>query len=1205
MTDGYRILRFDETERLNEDGSNWNFWKTRIEPNLIGAKLWPYISGEFPRPTVSDAEKLLKWREANAQALATILMNIAPNVQAGLDCSSVKAAWDCLEDRYAWTDPIAQNLAHTRLQTKKFVDGSTETLPGHIAELRRMREACGGLGLNITEAQFSGIITLSMPTPSWDPVIGTLGGILDSKVIISRLCTEWNRRQGLSANTKESNTVFQASSKTSSKCENCNRLGHTKVQCWGKGGGREGQYPEWWRGKKDSRTSNSVNAVTETPIVWAYGSSGQPDIWFADSAATVHVSPNREDFTSYHKYDSNRSIKAFGNNTVDGVGEGDVLADLEHKGKTTRIQLTRVMHVPAAESKILSLRVLDQKGFESRIIGGRVRILRNEEILTEASVGGDLYEVKMKIIPPRDNIMAAVKRDASVTDLATWHRRLGHLGDSMLKKLVNSGIVKGMDVSNSDLHGICETCILGKMDEKPFETRTSRDPLLFGTLHADLIGPMSPEARWTHAKFCLVVNDDCSGFGFVFNLKHKDETVKALIDLDKAIETKFRQRVHTLRTDNGGEFLNHELQSHCRDRGITISTSVAYNPEMNGRAERRNRTLVEGARTMLKDSELGKDLWAEAISTHVYIRNRCPSSILPNHVTPYERVFGLAPSINHFRVFGSKCFIKVPDENRSKLDDKAKECRLIGFEGDSIYVVVDMDRKKLRTRNAIFVEGKAARNGNTGSSLEFPSQPANFNEENTGTSDESEEQRRRTRSEVWGTDPTRRSERISNKVLITRNTSNVPEIKIPKAYNDAISMPEGKLWKDAMDYELTKLKEMDTWSEVDQADVPQEAQILPGMWVHIVKTLESGDLKFRSRWVVRGDKQKTNLSLSDTFAPVSRISSLRILLALATIKDMRVFAWDVDSAYLHGKIDHDIYIKFPDGYDIPGKVGKLNKALYGLPEAVRVWREDLEDKLKSLGFVHLGSDTGVFLNRSLTGFTAIDTHVDDGTGICSSEEEESKLKAGIQKFYKIKEKDTSKPFKVLGILVTRDTHRGTLKMSQSDYIDSILQRFNMTDCNPVVTPVDKGSHLQNTESAAYESEKTYQALIGSLTYAAMSTRPDIGYITQYLSQANKNPTQRDWNAAKRVLRYLKGTKDLGIVFRRDPETNGDPETNEVQASHEHVTLWGFCDANYAEDHVIGDQLADTHSCSLGVLSRGSQRNKLQFRCLPRKLNTMH
>ena len=182
-------------------------------------------------------------------------------------------------------------------------------------------------------------------------------------------------------------------------------------------------------------------------------------------------------------------------------------------------------------------------------------------------------------------------------------------------------------------------------------------------------------------------------------------------------------------------------------------------------------------------------------------------------------------------------------------------------------------------------------------------------------------------------------------------------------------------------------------------------------------------------------------------------------MALATIKDMRVFAWDVDSAYLHGKIDHDVYVAFPDGYSKQGKVGKLNKALYGLPEAAWVWHENLEANLKGLGFRPLGSDMGIFLKKSKMGIMAIDTHVDDATGICSSEEEELDLKAGIKKFYKIKEKDTSKPFKVLGILVTRNTHHGMLIMSQSKYIDAMLQRFDMTNSNPVVTPVDKGSHL--------------------------------------------------------------------------------------------------------------------------------------------------
>jgi len=179
---------------------------------------------------------------------------------------------------------------------------------------------------------------------------------------------------------------------------------------------------------------------------------------------------------------------------------------------------------------------------------------------------------------------------------------------------------------------------------------------------------------------------------------------------------------------------------------------------------------------------------------------------------------------------------------------------------------------------------------------------------------------------------------------------------------------------------------------------------------------------------------------------MSHITSLLILLALMTIKDLRIFACDIDSAYLHGKINHDIFVKSPKGYKKPGKVGTLNKALlYGLPEAAPVWCEDLKAKLKSLGFSPLGSNTRVFLSKYQTRFIALDTHVDDGTGICSSDKEESRIIARIQKFHKIKEKDASKPLKVLGILVTRDTHWGTLKITQSKYIDSMLSRFDMKD----------------------------------------------------------------------------------------------------------------------------------------------------------------
>src|SRR6266481_7817573 len=218
--------------------------------------------------------------------------------------------------------------------------------------------------------------------------------------------------------------------------------------------------------------------------------------------------------------------------------------------------------------------------------------MKDSKIYTEASLGGELYEVNLKIISSKENVLTTVKRDVSATDLSTWHRRLGHLSDSILHKLVGTSIIKGMVVTNNHLSGICEDCILGKMDERPFGGRSERDSQLFGTLHADLVGPMSPEARWTQARYSLIINDDCSGFDFLFNLKHKDEATKAIIDLDRAIETKFQKKLHTLWTDNGGEFVNGPLRSHCRERGISLITSVAYNPELTGHAEHWNRTHI-------------------------------------------------------------------------------------------------------------------------------------------------------------------------------------------------------------------------------------------------------------------------------------------------------------------------------------------------------------------------------------------------------------------------------------------------------------------------------------------------------------------------------------------------------------------------------------------------------------------------------------
>src|SRR5882724_5465621 len=165
-------------------------------------------------------------------------------------------------------------------------------------------------------------------------------------------------------------------------------------------------------------------------------------------------------------------------------------------------------------------------------------------------------------------------------------------------------------------------------------------------------------------------------------------------------------------------------------------------------------------------------------------------------------------------------------------------------------MVVDASKKKLCSHNVIFIEGMGTRTNSTEpKSMEFQSQDTKTNEDDGGSvhsASDNETAKRWTQSEVWGTDPTRRSKCISQKVLITKTNSDTPEIITSKGYKDAVSSPEAKHWKDVMDYELAKLSEMNTWDEMNESDIPLSAQVLLGMWVHLIKKQKMGDLKFQS-----------------------------------------------------------------------------------------------------------------------------------------------------------------------------------------------------------------------------------------------------------------------------------------------------------------------------------------------------------------------
>ena len=187
-------------------------------------------------------------------------------------------------------------------------------------------------------------------------------------MIISRLCTEWTRRLGSKPSNMDRNVVFHSRvGRNTYKCDNCKKSGHTKSRCWSKGGGQEGQCPEWLKGKENNKSNHALKAATVMHIVWAYGhsSESQHKAWYADSAATIHIFTNKDKFSTYREYLNKQVIRMFGKNEVLGIGEGSIDAEVKFQGKITKIKLKNFIHIPDRDDNILSLKILVQKGFES------------------------------------------------------------------------------------------------------------------------------------------------------------------------------------------------------------------------------------------------------------------------------------------------------------------------------------------------------------------------------------------------------------------------------------------------------------------------------------------------------------------------------------------------------------------------------------------------------------------------------------------------------------------------------------------------------------------------------------------------------------------------------------------------------------------------------------------------------------------------
>ncbi|GJX80924.1 retrovirus-related pol polyprotein from transposon TNT 1-94 [Tanacetum coccineum] len=477
-------------------------------------------------------------------------------------------------------------------------------------------------------------------------------------------------------------------------------------------------------------------------------------------------------------------------------------------------------------------------------------------------------------------------------------------------------------------------------------------------LHMDLCGPMRV-ALINGKKYILVIVDDYSRYTWVYFLHSKDETPEIIKKFIAQAQLNYKAKVCKIRTDNGTEFKNATLKAHYEKLGIMQQFSTARTPQQNGVVERRNRTLVEAARTMLIFSRLPEFLWAEAVATACFTQNR--SIIHTRHnKTPYELLRGRKPNVEYFHVFGSLCYPTNDRDDLGKMKPKADIGVFIGYSETSrgFRIYNRRTKKIMETINVKFdeltamasehdcLEPELQRFGNHNSSAEEMNTPSKedldnlFDSPSTSsiivdeheappivtTSDEQTSLISLTEADEFNQEDSAHSDGNSQFVSynppsreeIESSTTALESIKItiePKNIKEAMA---DHSWIESMQDELNQFERLQVWELVlrDQKE---------RMFIAL-------------KWLWKNKCDEEGIDFEESFAPVARLEAVRMFIAYAAHKNITIFQMDVKTAFLNGPLKEEVYVSQPEGFidpEFPDHVCRLKKALYDLKQAPR------------------------------------------------------------------------------------------------------------------------------------------------------------------------------------------------------------------------------------------------------------------------------
>ena len=914
------------------NGTNFPLWKFQLFLVFEQHNLKDIVLGSSKRPKSEDQDSIKQihyWDRMDNAARCYIVSTMEERwIRILMSCKTANEMWTRLVAQHEQASQENKLLWQQKFFEYRFKEGNS--VMEHICEIEYIANQLADLNAPVSELQTITKIITTLP-PVFRPAISAWNMIDESRktlnYLASRLLEEekslqvkehyaqqegaliakkivlQNNSQGFGKQQPMNKQVNKSFNKNE-KCEYCLkrnfRANHQESKCW-----RKEAYLE---GRKDAGLM-TTDMDTDMATAFTSISFNEKDItstecWFADSGATQHMTDQRSIFKSFNPIDYKWPVQGIGKNNapLQVEGMGNIHVECYVDGNWNTAILYDVLYVPNLGANLFSIRAAASKGVSASFNEESIILQKSGKKVAMGKIYKRLYCLHLRIGKEKSSAFIA-------NSLSIWHQRLGHVNCKTLLHMAKQELVNGLQIGNkeNDEH-FCEGCVLGKQHRLPFpyNNRCVRTSQVGEIIHSDVCGPMNTESVGGN-KYFVVFKDDFSGYRSISFMKSKNETFRLLTEFVARLERETSKKVIAIQSDNGGEYTSIESMDWFKSNGIIHRTSVAKTPQQNGAAERENRTIVETARAMIHSSKLPIRLWAEACACAVYLLNRIQSSTRLG-TTPFEQWFGRKPDVSHLKIFGSVAYLHIPKDERNKFDAKSEKYHLIGYsETQKAYKLWHPTTGKMKIgRDVIFNEVLLQNSGEytelfdgTESSELASTQVTSTNEEHDGFQRRFSLRNRRA--------PIRWSEEQTNDNYAQVACST--DILEPETYEEALNSDNSTEWIKAMEDEFTSLQQNKTWCLVP---LPEGRKAINNKWVFKVKYNSKNQVeRFKARLVAKGYSQVEGIDYNETYSPVVRQESLRIILSIAATEDLEIMQLDVKTAFLHGELQEDIYMKQP------------------------------------------------------------------------------------------------------------------------------------------------------------------------------------------------------------------------------------------------------------------------------------------------------